>query len=112
MRKKECDICGAEIGLLGNRKLEDGNCCKDCAKKLSHWMTDRRESTIAEIKAHLAYREQNARELPSIQPTKVLGHDTKVYSDEPKEKFLVTRQRDWREANPDIIDFNQVLSCL
>ena len=27
-KKKECDICGGEIGLLGNRKLEDGNLCK------------------------------------------------------------------------------------
>ena len=33
--KKFCDICGDKIGLLGNRKLEDGNMCKDCAKKLS-----------------------------------------------------------------------------
>ena len=33
--KKECSICGGEIGLLGNRKLEDGNCCKECAAKLS-----------------------------------------------------------------------------
>ena len=33
--KKECDICGGEIGLLGNRKLDDGNLCKECAKKLS-----------------------------------------------------------------------------
>ena len=31
--KKYCDICGEKIGLLGNRKLEDGNLCKDCAKK-------------------------------------------------------------------------------
>ena len=26
--KKVCDICGGDIGLLGNRKLEDGNCCR------------------------------------------------------------------------------------
>ena len=32
--KKVCDICGEKIGLLGNRKLDDGNLCKDCAKKL------------------------------------------------------------------------------
>ena len=32
--KKECAICGGEIGLLGNRKLEDGNMCKACAAKL------------------------------------------------------------------------------
>ena len=29
--KKECSICGGEIGLLGNRRLEDGNMCKSCA---------------------------------------------------------------------------------
>ena len=23
--KKYCDICGEKIGLLGNRKLDDGN---------------------------------------------------------------------------------------
>ena len=31
--KKNCDICGGEIGLLGNRKLEDGNLCKESARK-------------------------------------------------------------------------------
>ena len=29
--KKYCDFCGNKIGMLGNRKLEDGNLCKDCA---------------------------------------------------------------------------------
>ena len=57
--KKFCDICGEKIGLLGNRKLEDGNMCKDCAKKLSPFFSDRRSSTIDEIKQQLAYREQN-----------------------------------------------------
>ena len=36
--KKYCDVCGDKIGLLGNRKLEDGNLCKDCAKKLSPFL--------------------------------------------------------------------------
>ena len=48
--KKICDICGGEIGLLGNRKLEDGNCCKTCAGKLSPFFSDRRSSTVEEIK--------------------------------------------------------------
>ena len=25
--KKICDICGGEIGMLGNRKLDDVNMC-------------------------------------------------------------------------------------
>ena len=47
--KKECAICGGEIGLLGNRKLEDGNMCKACAAKLSPWFDERRHSTGAQI---------------------------------------------------------------
>ena len=34
--KKFCDVCGEKIGMLGNRKLEDGNICKDCALSLIH----------------------------------------------------------------------------
>ena len=40
-RKKNCDICGGKIGLLGNRKLSDGNMCKDCARKISPYLTGR-----------------------------------------------------------------------
>ena len=47
--KKYCDFCGGKIGLLGNRKLEDGNMCKECASKLSPWFSERRHSTKAEI---------------------------------------------------------------
>ena len=43
--KKYCDICGEKIGLLGNRKLENGNLCKNCARKLSPWFSDRRGSS-------------------------------------------------------------------
>ncbi|MFR7403335.1 MAG: DUF4428 domain-containing protein [Coriobacteriaceae bacterium] len=53
--KKECAICGGEIGLLGNRKLEDGNMCKACAAKLSPWFDERRHSTVAQIEEQLEY---------------------------------------------------------
>ena len=51
--KKYCDICGDKIGLLGNRKLSDGNMCKECAAKLSPWFSERRSSTIEEIREQL-----------------------------------------------------------
>lgn len=63
--KKYCDICGKKIGLLGNQKLEDGNLCKDCAKQLSPWFSDRRRSTVEDIKRQLAYREEGR---PSSAP--------------------------------------------
>lgn len=107
--KKECDICGGEIGLMGNRKLSDGNLCKECASKLSPFMTDRRQSTVEEIRQHLAYREANAKLLQTIHPTTALGGYTKVYVDEAAGKFFVSRSKNWRDENPDVIDFSQVI---
>ena len=109
--KKECAICGGEIGLMGNRKLADGNLCKNCAEKLSPFMTDRRESTVEEIRQDLAYREENAAILQSVHPTRVFGHRTKVYVDENARKFFVTSRSNWQTENPDVIDVAQVIEC-
>ena len=109
--KKECDICGGEIGLLGNRKLADGNLCKNCASKLSPFMTDRRTSTVEEIRRHLAYREENARALDGFHPSRVLGGRTKVYLEEGSGRFAVSSRANWRDGNPDIIDVNRVMAC-
>jgi len=57
--KKFCGVCGDKIGLLGNRKLEDGNLCGNCAKKLSPFFTERRKTMLDDIKQQLAYREAN-----------------------------------------------------
>ena len=63
--KKYCDICGEKIGLLGNRKLEDGNLCKDCAKKLSPWFSERRNSTVDASKSSLLTGRGTGAEPPS-----------------------------------------------
>ena len=76
--KKYCDICGAKIGLLGNRKLEDGNLCKDCAAKLSPFFSERRASTVNEIREQLSYREANREEMARFHATRSLGRNTKV----------------------------------
>ncbi len=107
-KKKECSICGGEIGLLGNRKLEDGNMCKHCAAKLSPWFSDRRNSTIAEIEEQLAYREENKKAVAAFQTTRTIGTNMKVLLDENAQKFMVTRERNLEEANPDVLDFSQV----
>lgn len=69
--KKDCSICGAKIGLLGNKKLKDGNMCKDCASKLSVWFQDRSDSTVAEINSQLGIR--------------------KAYADMLEKNFIVSR---------------------
>ncbi len=109
--KKYCDICGEKIGLLGNRKLEDGNLCKDCAKQLSPWFSDRRRSTVEDIKRQLAYREENRSKASQFRTTRSYGEDCKVLLDEDHRWFTVTRARDLADANPDILDYTALTGC-
>ena len=111
--KKYCDICGEKIGLLGNRKLEDGNMCKDCAKKLSPFFSERRSSTVAEIKQQLAYREQNKQVLAGFSPMFTFGEDYKIYIDPMKQSFVVSRRNpgSWSDENPDVIPLSSVTGC-
>ena len=109
--KKFCDVCGQRIKLLGNRKLEDGNLCKECAKDLSPFFSERRRSTVADIKEHLAYREANKDAVAAFNATRTLGRWTKVILDEDQKKFIVSGSKRWKEENPDVLDFAQVTGC-
>lgn len=106
--KKFCDVCGEKISLMGNRKLEDGNLCKDCAKKLSPFFSERRRSTVEDIKRQLEYRAENERQLSGFTPNLTIDGSRKVYIDTIGERFIVTGQSNWRSSNPDLISFSQV----
>ena len=111
--KKFCDICGEKIGMLGNRKLSDGNMCKDCAKKLSPFCDDRRSSTLAEIQAQLQYREENKNVLRSFSPMITIDGDYKnIYVDTAKGTFVVSSNKpgSWTEENPDVIPISAITS--
>ena len=111
--KKFCDICGEKIGMLGNRKLSDGNMCKDCAKKLSPFCDDRRSSTLAEIKAHLQYREENKAVLRAFNPMITIDGDYKnIYVDTAKGTFVVSSNKpgSWDSENPDVIPISAITS--
>ena len=96
---------------MGNQKLEDGNLCKDCAKQLSPWFSDRRRSTVEDIKRQLAYREENRGRASQFRTTRSYGEDCKVLLDEEHRWFTVTRARDLADANPDILDYTALTSC-
>ena len=109
--KKECAICGGEIGLLGNRKLEDGDMCKNCAKKLSPWFNERRHSTVDEIKRQLVYREENRNKVAGFCVTRSFGEYWRVLLDDAHRCFTVTHERDLAEANPDILNYTDLTGC-
>ena len=109
--KKVCDICGGEIGMLGNRKLDDGNLCKNCAKELSPWFSDRRHSTVEEIRQQLAYREDNKKKVQMFQITRDFkGSNAHVFIDDQHGWFTIA-SRISVENNPDILELSQITSC-
>ena len=110
--KKFCDVCGEKIGMLGNRKLEDGNLCKECASKLSPFFSERKHSTVDEIKEQLAYREANQGQVQQFHPTATYGDHTKVMVDQNMGCFIVTNANNWREKNPDVIPVSKVTNCV
>ena len=110
--KKLCDICGGSMGLIIDNKAADGNFCHNCAHKLSPFFHGAKNSTLQQIQQQIAYREQNKQALNFFSPTKVIGNTTKVYIDEAKRKFVVSKKSDYKSENADIIDFSQVLSVI
>lgn len=109
--KKYCSVCGEKIGLLGNRKLEDGNLCKECAKKLSPWFSERRHSTVDDIKGQLAYREENRQKVAQFHTSRSYGSYWKIMLDESHRWLMLTQAHNPQEANPDVIDFACVTGC-
>lgn len=109
--KKYCDVCGQKIGLLGNRKLADGNLCKNCAAKLSPWFSDRKKSTVDEIRQQLDWREENKEKVAAFSPTRKIGKGNMLLIDEAKGQFTVTSAADLVKDNPDILSLSDVTGC-
>ena len=43
--KRQCSVCGKEMGMTERKELSGGNLCDDCADKLSDWFsTDARRT--------------------------------------------------------------------
>ena len=115
-KKKDCEICGKEVGMFGYIKMEDGEICKDCVKLLSPWFEDRRHATVRQIKEQLAYRECNAKEHENFTISRKIGDEEYfMYIEEVggvPTRFCVTSRSDDKGENPDIISFKDVISCV
>ena len=112
-KKQDCEICGKEVGMFGYKKLEDGEICKECVKLLSPWFDDRRHSTVARIKAQIAYREENKAALNGFHPTMAFGERYTLRAELENgvpTRFVVERTDNYREENADIISFRDVIS--
>lgn len=115
LEKKECSICQKEIGLLGNRKLEDGNMCKECEKKLSPWFAERRHTTVEDIQKQLSDRMLNYENLKDFHPTTVLGDEYKMHIEDQHGipyRFVVSKTNSFLNENADLLYFSDISSCM
>lgn len=109
--KKDCSFCGAQSGLLSNRKLADGNICKDCRAQLSPFYDLTNKDTVANVAAQLEYRQRNMSELDRFQPSIAAGDRGKVFIDMNSGKFTFATERELQEGNPDLFDLRGLHSC-
>ena len=107
--KKVCGICGKELGLLGHKKLNDGDICKECLSYASPWLTGRRGLTIADMQAHLDYRRLNQDNLQYFKESDRAVADNMVVSVDATNKCLImAHNAAGLRANPDIIYLDQI----
>ncbi|MBO5870012.1 MAG: DUF4428 domain-containing protein [Clostridia bacterium] len=113
-KKKDCEICGKEVGMFGYKKLEDGEICKECVKLLSPFFDDRRHSTVKQIIEQIDSRMKNSLELATFNHDVCLGDYYKVFIETKNNvplRFVVSRLDDYKSENADIISFQNVSAC-
>lgn len=105
--KKECGICGKELGLLGKSKVEDGYICKECGQGLSPFFHNARHTTIEKIEEQINERKRIKEGLRDFNPTREYGANWRILIDDARQAVVVSARSDWRTANTDIIPFDR-----
>ena len=106
--KKKCCLCDANIGSLYKKKLPCGLLCEKCKNELSPFVKSSRFTDIETLKAHIAYRKENAVLLEKFEITRIIGEEERLVIDDKNKLFLFTDTEKWSERQPDIIRFDQV----
>lgn len=117
--KTECAVCGGDTALLTRMKIADGVICEACANRLSPWFRDYLGATADEIRAQLAYREENRKKLANFHMTKAYG--LKKYPDaiqfivdEEARQFVCVEgpAETYKDRNPDVFDYRDVTDVM
>ena len=108
---KYCGICNGSAGVLGNKKLRDGYCCKNCEAWLSPYYKLNKAATVADINYQIDCRKKNVERLRQFNATRTIGLTTKLLLDEINGQFVITTSKNFRDKNTDVIDCSQVTNC-
>lgn len=107
---ERCSVCNEELTKFGNKELKDGVLCRNCVKLASEWLTDEdyKNRTVEQIKKHLAYREENLKKLDGFNKSKVVEGKYSVYIDEDNKNFMISKRKDLKKDNPDILPLDSI----
>ena len=107
--KKYCELCNNSVNLLTRLKLSDGFLCSACRKKLSSFSSNWGRRTIDDVKQHLAAREQNRQKFAQFQRTAGAGPNSELVVDANHRWFYFAYGADYREQNPEVFNFDQLV---
>ncbi len=108
--KKSCDMCGNKVNMLTRVKMSDGYLCGDCKKNLSEFATNWKNRTLAQAREHIAQREANKLKYEQFKQTSVAGDkNERLVVDATHGWFYFAFGRDYKQGNPEIFDFNQLM---
>ena len=109
--KKYCELCNNSVNLLTRLKLSDGFLCSACRKKLSSFSSNWGRRSIEDVKQHLAAREQNRQKFAQFQRTAGAGAgpNSELVVDANHRWFYFAYGADYREQNPEVFNFDQLV---
>lgn len=108
--QERCSICNEELTKFGNKTLKDGVLCRNCVKLASEWLSDDdyAKRSVEDMKKHLAYREENLKKLDGFVSSRKIEGKYSVYIDDENGNFLVSKRKDLKKDNPDIVSLKNV----
>lgn len=107
-KKDDCPICGNAVKGLFNAKIKDKIVlCQDCSRKIKMDTTMLPFQSVDDIKAHLAYREENRQKFASFSVSreqKVNGNLLRI-DDDQKLWYFAPKNA----TNPPLFRFDEVI---
>lgn len=105
--KRNCSVCGSDMGRHTGRRLKDGCLCSVCTAKLSPWYVPADTAEVSQLARQIQLREENRERARIFSITNVYGEGMRLFADMEHQWFTVTDSDNFAGDNPDIIDLSE-----
>ena len=108
--EKTCSLCGEPLSRYGNKKIKDGMLCRNCIKAASPWLTDDDylRLSVDDYRKHLEYRKANEEKLKAFETARTVAGKYTLYLDEKDQQFAISRRKDFKKDNADVIPLDDI----